>query len=194
MNIPPKKKRGAPFGNQRAKGGKGNTTPRSTYKPEYAKVAKEMTRLGAVEIEIADYLEVDVVTFNRWKHCNPDLVQALKLGKDTADQRVVKSLFTRATGYSYDSVKIFCQDGQVTKVPFREHVPPCVTACIFWLKNRRPDLWRDKHHLEATGKDGTPLNAAPLKDGPDLSVKDLRGVVSAIQESLAKDGEKAGRN
>jgi hypothetical protein len=31
-----------------------------------------------------------------------------------------------------------------------EHVPPEVTAGIFWLKNRRPDLWRDTHQLEHT--------------------------------------------
>jgi hypothetical protein len=29
-------------------------------------------------------------------------------------------------------------------VPYRQHVPPDVVACIFWLKNRRPDLWRDR--------------------------------------------------
>jgi hypothetical protein len=28
--------------------------------------------------------------------------------------------------------------------PYVEHVAPDTTAAIFWLKNRRPDLWRDK--------------------------------------------------
>jgi hypothetical protein len=28
-------------------------------------------------------------------------------------------------------------------VPYQEHIPPDVTACIFWLKNRRPKEWRD---------------------------------------------------
>ena len=52
---------------------------------------------------------------------------------------VERSLYHRANGYSYDAVKIFCsKDGKVTKVPYREHVPPDVTACIFWLKNRKP--------------------------------------------------------
>ena len=37
----------------------------------------------------------------------------------------------------------------------REHVPPDTTACIFWLKNRRKDEWRDRQ--EHTGADGTPL-------------------------------------
>jgi len=38
-------------------------------------------------------------------------------------------------------------------VPYQEHVPPDVTACIFWLKNRRPVQWRDLHdqrHMAVT--------------------------------------------
>jgi hypothetical protein len=27
--------------------------------------------------------------------------------------------------------------------------PPNVTACIFWLKNRRPDRWRDVQNIDA---------------------------------------------
>jgi hypothetical protein len=53
--------------------------------------------------------------------------------------RVERSLDQRAVGYERDAVKIFCsKDGKITKVPYREHVPPDVTACIFWLKNRDP--------------------------------------------------------
>jgi hypothetical protein len=57
------------------------------------------------------------------------------------------SLYNRANGYSYDAEKIFCdKNGKVTRVPYREHVPPDVTACIFWLKNRDPahthSAWR----------------------------------------------------
>jgi hypothetical protein len=32
--------------------------------------------------------------------------------------------------------------------PYIEHVPPDVTACIFWLKNRDPTAWRDAQLLE----------------------------------------------
>jgi hypothetical protein len=35
-----------------------------------------------------------------------------------------------------------------------EHIPPDVIACIFWLKNRRPELWRDKHDVEHSGEVG----------------------------------------
>ena len=70
--------------------------------------------------------------------------------KDEADNRVERSLYARATGYSYDAVKIFhTKDGKVIKVPYTEHVPPDVTAQIYWLKNRRPDHWRDVQNIEA---------------------------------------------
>jgi hypothetical protein len=60
----------------------------------------------------------------------------------------------RAVGYSFNSEKIFCnKDGEVTRVPIVEHVPPDVTAQIFWLKNRDPAHWRDAWQLEhVTGK------------------------------------------
>jgi hypothetical protein len=34
-------------------------------------------------------------------------------------------------------------NGKVTRVPYREHMPPDITAQIFWLKNRDPAHWRD---------------------------------------------------
>jgi len=70
-------------------------------------------------------------------------------GKDEADNRVERSLYARATGYSYDAVKIFhTKDGKIIKVPYTEHVPPDVTAQIYWLKNRRPDRWRDVQNID----------------------------------------------
>jgi hypothetical protein len=36
----------------------------------------------------------------------------------------------------------------VTRVPIVEHVPPDVTAQIFWLKNRKPVEWRDVQQME----------------------------------------------
>jgi hypothetical protein len=55
------------------------------------------------------------------------------------------ALYHRAVGYSYDAVKVFmpANSDKPVLVPYREHVPPDTTACIFWLKNRRPKEWRD---------------------------------------------------
>jgi hypothetical protein len=42
-----------------------------------------------------------------------------------------------------------CRLEQRSRSTRPEHVPPDVTAGIFWSKNRRPDRWRDTWHLEA---------------------------------------------
>jgi hypothetical protein len=64
--------------------------------------------------------------------------------------RVERSLYDRAVGYNYDAVKVFMPAGREKPVyaPYTEHVPPDVTAAIFWLKNRDPQHWRDSQQLE----------------------------------------------
>jgi hypothetical protein len=55
----------------------------------------------------------------------------------------------RANGYSYDAVKIFMPAGskQPVVVHYVEHMPPDVTAGIFWLGNRDPENWRDVQNV-----------------------------------------------
>lgn len=122
----------------------------SGYKPEYATQAEKLCRLGATDPDIADFFGVDVRTIHRWKHSYDEFCAALKRGKEVADEMVENSLFRRATGYSHDAVKIMQHDGAVIETPYTEHYPPDTTACIFWLKNRRPDLWRDRREIEST--------------------------------------------
>lgn len=129
----------------------------TNYKAEYAKQAEKLCRLGATDIELADFFEVSDRTIYRWKHEHEEFCQALKAGKDEADDRVERSLYAKATGYSYDAVKIFNHQGEILEAPYREHVPPSDTAAIFWLKNRRKEDWRDKQDVEHDVSD-------PLRD------------------------------
>lgn len=123
----------------------------SKYKPEFATQAEKLCQLGATDQEIADFFEVDVRTIYRWKADFEPFCQALKSGKDMADDRVERSLFQRAVGYEQDEVKIFMPGGASEPVyaPFRAKVAPDVTAAIFWLKNRRGEEWRDVKHLDS---------------------------------------------
>ena len=123
----------------------------SSYRPEYVKTAKHVAKLGATDADLARIFGVSDATIDNWKAQHPDFLGSLKAGKEAADARVERALYQRATGYSYDAVKIFCfKDGKITKVPYRVHVPPDVTAQIFWLKNRKPAEWRDAWQVEAT--------------------------------------------
>jgi len=144
---------GAPKGNKYAVGNSGRP---SGYKPEFAKQALGLCKLGATDAELADYFEVTIPTIRAWSIENKEFFSAKRIGKVEYDERVERALFTRATGYSYDAVKIFMPAGATEPVyaPYREHVPPDSTAMIFWLKNRKRAEWRDKQDHEHTGPDG----------------------------------------
>lgn len=81
-----------------------------------------------------------------------------------ADERVERSLYQRAIGYEQSAVKIFMPANAAAPVyaKYREIISPDTTAAIFWLKNRRPDLWRDKQELEHRGS--LTVVQAPLDD------------------------------
>ena len=127
------------------------------YKEEYVEQARKLCALGAKEIELADFFGVAISTLYEWRNSHPEFSEAIKIAKEEADNRVERSLFERATGYSYPSVKIFQYEGSPVEVPYREHVPPDPTAMIFWLKNRKPKEWRDRREQEITGAEGAPL-------------------------------------
>lgn len=131
----------------------------SEYRPEFAEQARKLCQLGATDVEIGDFFEVSVRTIYRWKADHDEFCHALKAGKEIADERVERSLYQRAVGYTHDAVKIFMPAGASEPVyaPYREHNPPDTTAAIFWLKNRRKDDWRDKQEHEIGGKDGGPV-------------------------------------
>lgn len=126
----------------------------SKYKPEFAPQAAKLCLLGATDMEIADFFEVDVRTIYRWKAEYEEFCQALKAAKDVADERVERSLYARANGYEHDEVDIRVVNGEIVQTPIRKYYPPDTTAGIFWLKNRRPAQWRDKVETALVGPDG----------------------------------------
>lgn len=121
------------------------------YKPEFARFAQKMTKLGATDIEIADALEINVATLYRWSASNKQFCESLKLGKAESDKRVERSLYVRATGYEHDEVDIRVVGGLIVETPIRKYYPPDATSCIFWLKNRKPAEWREKVDYEHSG-------------------------------------------
>jgi len=123
----------------------------SKYRPEFVTQAEKLCKLGATDIEIADFFGINVATLKRWKHEYLEFCAAIKAAKVEADDRVERSLFSRATGYEHDEVDIRVVKDRIVKTPIRKFYPPDTTAAIFWLKNRKPAEWRDKQELEHSG-------------------------------------------
>ena len=138
------------------------------YKPEYVAQAEKLCALGATDIEIADFFEVDVRTLYRWKGEYEGFCQSIKAGKDIADERVERSLFSRANGYEHDEVDIRVVGGELVQTPIRKFYPPDTAAAIFWLKNRRADRWRELKALELGNKDGETFKVGLLSEDGGL--------------------------
>jgi len=135
----------------------------SDYNVEMCEVAHSMAQQGATDREVAEALDIAEGTLYRWKHEHPEFSEALKLGKEAADNRVEQSLYRRAVGYSFDSIKIMQYEGDVVIEPFVEHVPPDVGAQKFWLTNRRGRDWREKREHELSGPNGGPMQLETIK-------------------------------
>ena len=105
-------------------------------------------RDGLTDEQIAQNMGIAPKTLYRWKEQYCQICQSLKRGKEVVDRQVENALLKRALGYKYDEVTI--EKGVETKRVTKEVVPD-TTAQIFWLKNRRPDKWKDKQDVEVSG-------------------------------------------
>ncbi len=107
-------------------------------------------RDGLTDKQIATNLGVAESTLNEYKKKYPEFSESLKKGKEVVDYEVENALLKRALGYKYDEVTIEeFEDGSVKTKTVTKEVIPDTTAQIFWLKNRKPDKWRDKQSIEA---------------------------------------------
>jgi hypothetical protein len=126
------------------KPGRGKGRP-TKFSPEMIRQVEILAIKGFDDKEIAKLYGVTEKTVNNWKKEYPDFFQSLKHGKEIADAAVERCLFERATGYSHPDTHISNYQGDITITDIIKHCPPDVTAQIFWLKNRNPGQWRDKH-------------------------------------------------
>lgn len=124
----------------------------SKYRAEFAEQAAKLCRLGATDADMAEFFGVSESTINNWKNDHAEFLEALKSGKVEADATVADRLYQRAIGFQHEDVKVFLHEGEPVIVPLVKHYAPDTTAAIFWLKNRRPDLWRDKQDIEHLGE------------------------------------------
>lgn len=121
------------------------------YKAEYAEQALKLCRLGATDVELADFFEVAESTLNNWKKAHPGFLESIKRGKVLSDAEVADKLFKRATGYEHPEDDIRAVNGEIVITPTTKHYPPDTGAAIFWLKNRQSAKWRDKQEAEQSG-------------------------------------------
>lgn len=151
--------------------------------PDGLLLVSAWARDGLSDEQIAvDKMHIAYSTLRVWIDKFPALSAALKKGKEVVDIQVENSLYKRALGYEYTEEKVELETNKDDKVLSRKvtqtvkQVLPDITAQIFWLKNRKPDKWRDKQvqEIESTASNDTLQCLADLinKPVPNRSIED----------------------
>ncbi len=74
--------------------------------------ALELWEAGATDLELAIAFKIVRMAIQNWRAHFPALTQAGASGKDTLDDRVERTLYERAVGHGFESVKITQDKGR----------------------------------------------------------------------------------
>jgi hypothetical protein len=105
------------------------------YTPELGDEIIQRTMLGewaATNKQIADYCGVTAEAVRQWRKKYRDFDADIRRAKTIVDNRVEGVLYHLAVSGN-------------------------VYACVTWLKNRRPNEWRDKHDIDLRTPDGVQM-------------------------------------
>lgn len=121
------------------------------YDPDvHPVIVRSLARTGYTADEIAEKLRVARSTLFRWRDAHPELRDALKEGRAFADGMVEDALYKAACGFTRKTVRKRKTPQGITVEEVLEDVPPSATAQIYWLKNRKPEQWRDRREVDVT--------------------------------------------
>ncbi|MEB7449883.1 helix-turn-helix domain-containing protein [Staphylococcus chromogenes] len=140
--------------------------------PEKLVQIQGWARDGLTMDQIAYNMGITKPTLYKWQKKNDNLVNALKVGRDSTDRQVENALFKNAIGFHYTEEQI-TDDGEVVEV--QKYSKPNTTAQIFWLKNRKPDEWREKQNVEHEGTVNQNMNISKLTDEELRKLADIGG-------------------
>lgn len=116
-------------------------------------------RDGLRNEDIAGKMGISASTFYEYVKKFPEISDAIKRGKAPVDFEVENAMLKSALGHKEtvrkpirlrttrrkDGMEI--TEEHVEYFDEEVYIPPQVSAQIFWLKNRKPDIWRDKKEL-----------------------------------------------
>ncbi len=138
-------------------------------------------RDGLTDDQIAKNCGVSRSTLAQWKISFPDISDALKKGKEIVDYEVENALLKRALGYDVEETKEEDSDKDGYKsITTKRHIPADPTAAIFWLKNRRPDKWRDR-------RDGSGASQEEQAEAIEVFIKAVTPAAADLEALYAEE-------
>lgn len=141
-------------------------------------------RDGLTDEQIAKNLGISKTSLYKYKEEHIELFELLKKGKEIIDYEVENALLKKALGFKetvkkaikvknveYDNGRRLRESEDIVMVDEEIFVQPDTTAQIFWLKNRKPDKWRDKQVVESN-------NTVEIKNPYEgLSTEELKKLI-----------------
>lgn len=143
-------------------------------------------RDGLTNEEIAANIGVTSKTLYEWISKKREIGDALKKGKAPVDIKVENQLLKSALGFKVTvkkAVKVktkknkpgvgLIEEEHIEMVDEEQYIPPVPVAQFFWLKNRRPDKWREKQDINVnTIDDKTRAEIEAMLNEPDEKESD----------------------
>ncbi|NMY56905.1 hypothetical protein [Pseudomonas sp. WS 5051] len=157
------------------------------YRPKYAELAYKLAQLGISHKRIAEILEISESTFYEWQGRHAGFKTALKAGMALADANVANSVYRAAIGYSHHHEEIKVIGEEVVRVPTMKHYPPNPHLATFWLKNRQPELWKEKVEIVEM-----PSIALVDKEAMEAIYRNALDHAAAVQASMVDRGARLG--
>ena len=108
-------------------------------------------RDGLTMEQIAHNLGISKETLYQYKRKYTEFSDAIKKGKEVVDTEVENALLKKALGYETTETKIEKSEQGKKEVTITKQIPGDTAAQIFWLKNRKPNKWRDKQNIDFNG-------------------------------------------
>ena len=170
----------------RRRGGNGSRVraPKSQssfYNRRYAGQAAIAAMNGASDAQLADFFDISLTTFNKWRVRHEDFKNAIINANDALTPWIERSFAHRALGYEYDEEKVWYDAGrgEVIRAQVRTHVPPDVNAAKHWLERCGAARWKAQ-----------PLQLDIRAQVRDWSADELAAALQRAQETLALEAQR----
>lgn len=172
-----------------------DTSPAPVYDASYVAKARELCARGAGESDLAAAFGVSIWAIKLWRTTYTAFNDAIRIAREVADDRVTMALYERCVGYSYDAIKpMVVSQGKgepaiIEEYRYKEHAPPDVGACRYWLNNRRPDIWRERVEQVNVNRD----DVKQLTDAELTKIIRTAGPGSAGDAGATDGAQKSGK-
>lgn len=134
--------------------------------------------------DIAKNMDIRQAKLSQWRKEYPEIDEALKTGKEVVDYRVENALLKAALGFKTKEITVTIGRRQIngewvdiTKETKTKEIAPSVTACLAWLNNRKPNVWKRNRDnvVEVDDEDN------------DVRITIVRGKENALDEEVNQE-------